>query len=117
MNTIGFFFVQLAITTLVASLITIYLRPYLYKILVDLCTTEDRAQFWTKFSNILLIGMPVVFALKFTPLATESTEMFFEIMSKLGSNIFGFLFALVCIGVIVSFFALVAPKNKLTETK
>ena len=117
MNTIGFFFVQLAVTILVASLITAYLRPYLQKILVDLCATEDRAQFWIKFSNILLIGMPVVFALKFTPLATESNEMFFEIMSKIGSNIFGFLFALICIGVIVSFFALVAPKNKSTEKR
>jgi len=117
MNSISFFFIQLAVTILVASLITIYLRPYLQKLLVDLCTTEDRAQFWTKFSNILLIGTPIIFALKFKPEATETTDLFFEIMSKLGSNIFGLLFALICVGIVVSFFALVAPKNGKLETK
>ena len=93
-------------------LITSYLRPHLKRVLVDLCKTEERAQFWMAFSNILLIGLPSIIALGFRPEAVTSEAALFEIVGRLSGNLVGYLFALVGIGIIVSFFALVAPQPK-----
>ena len=112
MNTIFSFLIQVAVTLIAAALIMAYFRPYLRRILVDLCGTEERANFWAAFTNILLIGMPVILSLNFMPDATDAQGLFFEIVRKLSGNLIGFLFALTCTGGIISFFALFAPRPK-----
>ena len=117
MNTIFSFAIEVTLTLVISALLVGYLRPFLRKVLAELCGTEDRAQFWTAFSNILLIGMPVIFALSYHPEAGNAEELFFEVARKLSGNLGGLLFALICIGFIVSFFALVAPKPGKLEAK
>ena len=117
MNLIVSFIAQITLTAALAFLIVGYLRPYLRNILTDLCGTEERAQFWTAFSNILLIGMPLIISMNYRPEANTSEEMFFEIFRKLSGNLGGFIFALVCIGFTVTFFALFAPRTTKGETK
>ena len=117
MNTIVSFLAQLAITFLVVFLIVGYLRPHLHKVLVDICGTEERAQFWTAFSNILLIGTPVIFALNYRPDINSLDGSFFEMAGKLSGNLGGLLVALMGIGIVVTFFALVAPKQPKVEIK
>ena len=51
--------IEAGLTILACVLLTGYLRHYLKRVLVDLCKTEERAQFWAAFSNILLIGLPL----------------------------------------------------------
>ncbi|MBM3125953.1 MAG: hypothetical protein FJZ87_12925 [Chloroflexi bacterium] len=87
-----------------------FLHPYLRRILVDLCGTEDRAAFWTVYSKILLVGLPVLISLSYHPQARSSEDLFFELVSRLSGNLIGFLFALVGLGLIVTFFALFAPR-------
>ena len=106
------FSIELGLTILACVSITGYLRPHLKRVLVDLCKTEERAQFWTVFSNIFLIGLPVIIALGFQPQAATFEAATFEIFGRLSGNLAGYLFALVGIGIIVSFFALVAPRPK-----
>lgn len=117
MNTIISFLVQITLTLILVALVVGYLRPYLKKVLVDLCGTEERAQFWAAFSNILLIGLPLIFALNYRPAYRDIVDPFFDIAGKLSSNLGGLLLALICIGIIVSFFALAAPKPAKTESK
>jgi tellurite resistance protein TehA-like permease len=112
MNTILFFLLEVILTLSISMLVFRYLRPFLTRILVDLCRTEERAQFWTVFSNIILVGLPLLIALTYQPEATKSEELFFEITHRISGNMLGFLFALLGIGFIVSFFALVAPRQK-----
>ena len=112
MNTFLALAIEIGVTLLAAALITGYLRPYLKQILVDLCRTEERAQFWTAFSNILLIGLPLIIALGFRPESTKLEDVAFEIIGRLSGNLGGYLFALVGLGLIVSFLALVAPRSK-----
>ena len=112
MNIIVSYLIEVAITLIAAALIVAYLRPFLRKVLLDLCGTEDRAKFWMAFTNIWLIGMPVILALNYSPMSRKPEEIFFEVVGKLSGNLGGFLFALVSVGLIVSFFALVAPKPK-----
>lgn len=117
MNTIILFLVQVTLTLIIVSLIVGYIRPFLKKVLVDLCGTEERAQFWTAFSNILLIGLPLIFSLNYRPEFTNSEELFLNLAGRLSGNLGGLLVALIGIGIIVSFFALVAPRQPKAETK
>ena len=112
MNIIVSFLIEVGITVAAASIIAAYLRPFLRKILIDLCGTEDRAQFWLAFTNIWLVGMPVILSLNYSPLSRRPEEIFFEVAGKLSGNLGGFLFALACVGVAVTFFALIAPRPK-----
>lgn len=112
MNTIFFFLLEVVLTLTICILVFRYLRPFLGRVLVDLCGTEERAQFWTVFSNIILVGLPLLIALTYQPKAGSAEELFFEITRRISGNLTGFLFALIGIGFIVSFFALVAPHNK-----
>jgi tellurite resistance protein TehA-like permease len=109
MNTISLFLVEVALTLLICISTVLYLRPFLRRILVDLCGAEDRAQFWTVFSCILLVGMPLLIALTYHPEAQSAEELFFEITHRISGNLSGFLFAMLGMGFIISFFALVAP--------
>ncbi|HNK64046.1 MAG TPA: hypothetical protein PKL78_04095 [Anaerolineales bacterium] len=117
MNTIVSFFIQVLLTVALTSLIVTYMRPYLRKVLVDLCGTEERAQFWTVFSNVLLIGLPTIISLNYRPEAHSSEELFFEMAGRLSGTLAGFLFALVCVGFVVSTFALFAPRLAKGESK
>ncbi|MBE0672054.1 MAG: hypothetical protein IH588_15845 [Anaerolineales bacterium] len=115
MNTILFYLLEVILTLSISMLVFRYLRPFLNRILVDMCGTEERAQFWTVFSSIVLVGLPLLFALNYQPEAVKAEELFFEITHRISGNMLGFLLALLVIGCIVSFFALVAPRRKETE--
>lgn len=117
MNMIVSSSIEVALTLIVCCLTVAYLRRYLHRILLDLCGTEVRAQFWTVFSNFLLVGIPAILALNFRPERIASQDLFFEIIGRLSTNLASYLVALVGIGVIVSFFALVAPRPEKVEMK
>ncbi len=117
MDAIASSVIEITATFLICVLIIAYIRPHLRRVLVDLCGTEERAQFWTVFSTILLGGFPLILALGFHPEAYTLEDVFFEIIARLGGNLGGFLAAMIVIGLIVSFFALVAPKPNKVETK
>jgi len=112
MNTILFFLLEVILTLSISMLVFRYMRPHLTRILVDLCGTEERAQFWTVFSNIILVGLPLLISLTYQPESSQAEELFFEITHRIGGNMLGFLFSLLGVGLIVSVFALVAPRQK-----
>ncbi len=111
MNTIAAFGIEFVVTVLTGFLLMQYLRPSLSRILIDLCGGEDRARFWTAFATVLLIGVPAATALGYRPLAGSFADAFFSIARQLGQNVMGFLGALVALGIVVAFFALVAPRT------
>lgn len=110
MNAIWIYLFQLAVTVGISLAVVIYFRPYLRLILVDLCGTQDRAQFWMVFSSILLVGLPLIFGMGYNPLESASGMQFYDAASQVRVNLMGFLLALIGIGGAVSFFALVAPR-------
>ena len=117
MNTIIYFLAQIILTLIIVAVIVGYMRPHLKKVLVDLCGTDDRAQFWTVFSNVLLIGLPMIFSLNYRPETGNPEELFYDIASKLSGNLGGLLVAMIGVGIIVSFFALAAPRGTKVEAK
>lgn len=110
MNIILIYAGQLVVTLATCILLTAYLRPFLRRVLNELCGTEGRAQFWIAFANIMLILVPVLFGLGYRPDAIPSTQWFFDLTRQLRTNLFGFVLSLLATGIAVGFFALVAPK-------
>lgn len=56
---------QIAIPLLAGLAVTFYLRNVTRKLLLDLCGTDDRANFWQRTTNILLLGAPLAMVLFF----------------------------------------------------
>ena len=117
MNTILVYTIQIIITVLVCLGGVVYLSRSLYRILVDLCGTEDRAKFWINFASIVLIGIPLTFGMGFNPRETLADQVFFEAAAQVRSNLWGFLMALLGLGAVISFFSLVAPKPTTAKEK
>jgi hypothetical protein len=117
MNTIGIYLFQLIATLVISLAVVIYFRPYLGRVLIDLCGTQERAQFWVVFSSILLVGVPLIFGMGYNPIDSQPGMLFFEAVGQVRINLFGFLLALIGIGCAVSFFALVAPRPAAREGK
>lgn len=110
MNTVLLYSGQLIVTLAACVLLTAYIRPFLKRVLVDLCGTEDRARFWIAFTNILLILTPALFALGYQPDPAVTAEWFFALTRQLRGTLFAFVLALMGTGMTVGFFALVAPR-------
>lgn len=110
MNSFVAFAFELFLTVLMGFLLILYLRPSLYRVLVDICGGEDRARFWSAFATVLLVGAPSASALGYQPLHAGFNEALFDVTRQLGQNLVSFLVALVALGLVVALFALVAPR-------
>lgn len=56
---------QIAIPFLLGISVTLYLRKVTHVLLVDLCGTDERANFWVRTTGILLTGTPLALVLVF----------------------------------------------------
>jgi hypothetical protein len=114
MNTAIAFLIEISVTLLIVVLILGYLRPFLRRVLVDLCGTDDRAQFWTTFTNIILLSLPLISALGFTPPAADE-NLTIEMIHQLRSNLKNFMLGLALIGFILLFFSASASRTTKRE--
>ena len=110
MSHIVSFAISLGITLLVCLPITLSLRTSLAKILADLCGTQVRAQFWTAFSSIMLVGVPLVAGMGYEPTFSHGSPVFFEIARQVRGNLVTHIFTLIMLGGGIAFFGLVAPR-------
>jgi|SRR5512141_31987 hypothetical protein len=111
MNDIAAFSINLLLTLLIAFLLTAYLAPSLFRILVDLCGTEERARFWLTFSRILLLGMPAVTALGYQP-SVGAEQWYPDLAGELSRNLMTLLVTVVGLGLVITFFAAIAPRAR-----
>jgi hypothetical protein len=112
MDPILVYLLNLILTLLAASLLTLLVKAALGNVLRDLCGTDERARFWTLFAMILLIAAPAVIGLGFSPLETGGRAQFFELMGRLRGNLLTWLFMLMAVGGVISVFSLFAPRPK-----
>ena len=75
----------------------LFLKNPLYSVLSDLCGSA-RARFWTVFSLIVLLIVPLALALFMHPVQTGWHASFFEICSQIGSSLIGFGVSVVTLG-------------------
>jgi hypothetical protein len=98
------FLAGLLLTLLSSLLVVIYLRGHLKVILIDLCGTAQRAGFWVAFSNVTLMLVPAIFALKYRPEAGSFPSLVFELSAQLESALFGLVCSVVVLGIVMSTF-------------
>lgn len=115
MEAIPAYLLSLVLTLLTALMLTFLLKAALQRVLLDLCGTPERAQFWARFSMIMLISMPVVVGLGFMPLESGGEPLFFEMARQMRGNLLAYLFTLAVVGAFISIFALFAPRPKAAQ--
>jgi uncharacterized membrane protein YhaH (DUF805 family) len=110
MNAAWLFVVGLIVAITASALTLAYLRRPLFRILVDLCGTEDRAAFWLAFSNVTLFLVPVLFALHSHPASGSFAESVLGIGDQLEAALLGLVVSVVALGLVLSRFI---PRNDL----
>ena len=104
MGIVTTFLIGLGITVVSAILVVAYLRRPLKSILVDLCGTEERAWFWTAFSNVTLTLVPTIFALHHRPQGESFPSLVFELGAQLEGALIGLVVSVVVLGFVLSAF-------------
>lgn len=101
MSNIIAFLSGMAATFLLSCIVVLHLSPHLKKVLIDLCGTEERAKFWTVFSNLSLILMPLFTAMHYYPNSREGASIFFEIITQFNWGLVGLLSSILAIGIVI----------------
>lgn len=98
MNDVIIYFVGLGSTLLFAILVVAYINNRYYYVLVDLTKNAERAKFWLKYSNVLLLLVPLVFSMTVYP------STLFDITSQIKWGIVGLVLSLFILGIIMVFY-------------
>ncbi len=91
------------VATLGGSLfVVVYLRRHLGRLLVELCGTKERADFWAAFSNIILMLVPLAITLLYRPKA--NVELIFQVSNHLAVSLLGLAATVMGMGGVVGSF-------------
>jgi hypothetical protein len=96
------YFVSLAAALALGFGVAWYLKSHLRGILVDLCGTDQRADFWIAFSNVVLILVPAAFAMQFRPESNENVPILFQLNSQLKWVFNGLIASVMSLGAILA---------------
>lgn len=94
------FLISLAITFVVSLAVALLLWISLMNVLTDLTGTRDRARFWTIFSAVLLVLVPLASSLFAYP-EHEQPDLFLGVIRQLRWSLVGLIATLVLIGVVI----------------
>lgn len=104
MNPSTVFAIGLTITLVSAFLVVLYLRSRLDPILVDLCGTPERARFWTSFSNVTLILVPMIRALGYRPGECLLPMSVMQLADQLEQALIGLVGTVLALGFVLTLF-------------
>ena len=67
MNTLVLFMIEVLLCFGISLSLIVLLKPVLAEILVDICGTKARAEFWVMFTQLMLILSPLLIVIYFAP--------------------------------------------------
>ena len=101
MNTVTIFLIAAGVTLAISMAVVLFIRRHLRNVLIDLTGTESRADFWTVFTSLMLILVPVIVAM-FVPLEGRAEEqVFFQVTGVLRWSLIGLVATLVSYAFII----------------
>ena len=103
------FMTDLTLTVLGCTGTVLYLAKHLRSLLIELCGTAERANFWLAFSNVSLVLVPLIFALDYKPEFGPDKLLAFEMAAQLKYALVGFVVTLASLAVILFWFI---PRDK-----
>jgi uncharacterized membrane protein YhaH (DUF805 family) len=106
------FFLGLGVSAALAFAVVWYIRPHLRAILVDLCGTEIRADFWMAFTNVTLILVPMVFAMEFFPETEQGSQVASQLIAQLKWALIGLIAAVAGLGMVLRSFIFTGLQQK-----
>ena len=86
-----------------------YVAKHLRSLLIQLCGTAERANFWLAFSNVSPVLVPLIFALDYKPEFGPDKPIVFEMAAQLKYVLIGFVATLAAVAVILLWFI---PREK-----
>lgn len=104
MNALIVFFAGVGLTIAVSFIVLRYLKAYLQKILVDLCGTEQRANFWMAFCNVTLILVPLICAMHYRPELGQYAPVLLDLVDQIKWALVGLAASVLAIGLVISRF-------------
>ena len=111
MSEVMSFVIGMGVTLVISMLVVVYLRPHLRRILSDLCETEDRANFWTAFTNVTLVLSPLVCAMFYRPTGGGDGAAFFDISAQLRWALVGLIGSVILLGAVIARFIPASPRQ------
>lgn len=111
MNEVTSFVIGVGVTLLISILVVVYLRPHLRRILLDLCDTEDRAGFWTAFTNVTVVLSPLICAMFYRPTGSGGSAAFFDISTQLRWALVGLIGSVIVLGAVIARFIPTSPRQ------
>lgn len=109
MSTNAIFGAGVAATGAICLGVILYFAPRLRKLLIELCGTGERADFWLAFSNVMLFLVPVLFALWVTPERGQDVPAMIGMADQLRWALAGLIISVLCMGIVLS--AYIPPRQ------
>lgn len=94
MNPTMAFLADLALLGIACMGIVSYLSKHLQTLLMELCGTAERTNFWLAFSNIVLVLVPLIFAMGYKPESGPGTSIVFGMAGQLRYGLVGLVVTL-----------------------
>jgi hypothetical protein len=91
MSPTSVFLGDLMVAVLLCTGIVLYVAKHLRSLLIELCETAERANFWLAFSNVSLVLVPLIFALEYRPEFGPDKPVVFEVATQLKYALIGFV--------------------------
>jgi hypothetical protein len=111
MSDMALFLITEAIVLVVSVGVTLFMRRHLRNVLTDLTGTPERAAFWSAFTSLLLVLVPLMVVM-FVPRDTGSDEpVFFRVVAQLRWALVGLVATLVSYGFIIIWFVQTQPRR------
>lgn len=109
MNDVTMFLTTEAITLAAATGVALFIRRPLRNVLTDLTGTAERAAFWSAFTSLLLVLVPLIIVM-FVPRDRGSDEpLFFRMVAQLRWSLVGLVATLVSYAFVIIVFVQARP--------
>lgn len=104
MNPTTPFVAGVILTGAVCALVVLTLDRPLRTILVELCGTPGRARFWSALSRVVLVAVPLIFALNAQPDPDADVPVVLGLATQLKWALIGVVLAAVVLGLLLAAF-------------
>lgn len=95
------FTIGTAATLMTGLAVVFYLKGPLERILVELCGSQQRAEFWGAFSAVSLGLTPAIFAIGCRPAPGPATPAVFELADQLRWGLIGLMSSVLVLGWVI----------------
>ncbi len=99
-NGAAVFVIGLALTSVLSFIVALYLNRHIRNLLTDLCGTQERADFWRAFSNVILFLLPLLFVLNFHP---DDELWIWNLSAELMRGLLGLVMTVLVLGIVIVF--------------